>query len=102
MTNPIEQFGYKAQTTFWMDFSIADRFGESAVRDTYKRAMQGWKDNHIYLTELVMVLNHKIWQWYEKNEALASVYNELWEKCEAYAVEHLKGEELTYFYDITD
>lgn len=64
MTNPIEQYGYKAQTTFWMDFTIADRFGENAVRDTYKRAMRTyerairtWKDNHIYLTELAMVLS---------------------------------------------
>lgn len=102
MTNPIEQYGYKAQTTFWMDFSIADRFGADAIRDTYKRAMEGWKDNYIYLTELVMVLNHKIWQWHGKNEALANAYNRCWEKCDEYALEHLKGDELTYFYTTTD
>lgn len=102
IANPIEQFGYKAQTTFWQDFSIADRFGLDAICDTYRRAMAGWKDNHIYLTELVMVLNHKIWQWYEKNELIAQTYQELWEKCDAYALEHLKGDELNYFYEVTD
>jgi hypothetical protein len=67
--------GYQPKTTFWMDFSIADRFGIEAIIDTYERAFKEWHTNHIYLTELVMVLNHKIWQWYEKNDAIARVYD---------------------------
>lgn len=94
--------GYKPQTTFWQDFSIADRFGISAVKDTFNRAFKEWKGNYIYLTELVMVLNHKIWEHYERNEPLARVYNDLWEKADNYAREHLKGEELSYFYRIMD
>ena len=94
--------GYETQTSFWNDFSIADRFGIAAIRDTYKRAMRAWKKNPVYLTELVMVLNHKIWQWYKKNETIARVYNELWEEADAYACDHLKGEDLAYFYRTTD
>ena len=30
--------GYETFTTFWMDFSIADKFGVNAVNDTYIRA----------------------------------------------------------------
>lgn len=93
---------YQPKTTFWMDFSIADKFGIAAIKDTYNRAFKEWKTNHVYLTELVMVLNHKIWQWYEKNEAIARVYNDLWEEADLYAQENLHGEELDYFYDITD
>ena len=52
---------YECKTTLWMDFSIADRFGIAAVRDTFRRAFREWKGNTVYLTELVMVLNHKIW-----------------------------------------
>lgn len=37
-----------------------------AVTDTFHRAFNEWKDNCVYITELVMVLNHKIAQWYEK------------------------------------
>ena len=59
--------GYKPRTTFWQDFSIADAFGGDAVTDTFHRAFNEWKDNCVYITELVMVLNHKIAQWYEKN-----------------------------------
>ena len=97
-----ESFGYEAKTTFWEDFSIADRFGIDAVKDTYKRAFKAWKDDYIYLTELVLVLNHKIWQYYTEYPALADVYNELWGKADEYACENLKGEELSYFYSTTD
>lgn len=94
--------GYETKTTFWEDFSIADRFGAEAVKDTYNRAFKGWKDNYIYLTELVMVLNWKIWQHYEKNEPLARVYNDLWEQADEYACENLHGEEAEYFFRVTD
>lgn len=103
MKNPIfEALGYEEKTTFWMDFSIADAFGPDAVKDTYKRAFAEWKENYIYLTELVMVLNHKIWQWYGKNDALARLYNELWERTDSYACENLNDNELVYFYNTTD
>ena len=53
--------GYNVQTTFWEDFSAADIFGLSAIQDTFNRAFEEWKGNCKYLTELVLVLNHKIW-----------------------------------------
>jgi hypothetical protein len=47
-------------------------------------------------------LNHKIFEWYGKNDAYAKLYDELWKKADAYACENLKGEELSYFYSTTD
>lgn len=96
--------GYEMTTTFWQDFSIADCFGVTAVRDTFNRAFNEWKSNHVYLTELVITLNLKIWQHYEKNGSceLSRLYNELWEKADNYACENLKGEELSFFYRVTD
>lgn len=94
---------YEFKTTFWMDFSIADRFGEKAVRDTYKRAFKEWKDDYVYLTELVLVLNWKIWQHYGNgNEKLSRVYDELWRKTQEYGFDNLKGEELSYFIRVLD
>ena len=52
--------GYELQTTFWEDFSIADRFGLSAIQDTFKRAFEEWKNNYKYLTELILVRKHSI------------------------------------------
>ena len=94
--------GYKQITTFFEDFSIADIFGVKAIKDTYKNAFNSWKHDYKYLTELVMVLNHKIAQWYERNMPLAKLYNDAWNIADNYAVNHLQGNELNYFYNVTD
>ena len=95
--------GYETMTTFWDDFTIADAFCSSAIKDTFNRAFEEWKSNYKYLTELVMVLNWKLWQHYEQNDmALAELYDELWQQADVYACENLKGEELKYFYEVTD
>ena len=92
------ELGYKPITTFWQDFSIADIFGGKAVRDTYNRAFKEWRSNYKYLTELVMVLNHKIWQHHnERNLALAQLYNALWEDADEWAMGNLFGEERDYY-----
>lgn len=99
----VEEFcGYKPITTFWMDFSIADHYGTGAVKDTYKRAFNEWKDDYKYLTELVLVLNHKIWQWYKNDENLAEVYNDLYDEASRYAENNLKGQEARYYFHVTD
>lgn len=94
--------GYTQITTFFEDFGIAEPFGKSAILDTYKRGLEYAKTDYKVLTEFVMVLNWKIWEHYENNEALARIYNELWEKADNYAIENLKGDELTYFFRTTD
>ena len=102
----LEQFtDYRSKTTFWDDFSIADQFEDhcrGAIEDTYNTAMDNWKNNYVYLTELVMVLNHKIWQWAEINPNRARLYDSLWRKADGWAVEHLKDDQLNYFFRITD
>ncbi len=101
--SPIMQgIGYEPKTTFWSDFSIADAFGVAAVQDTYDRAFEAWKDDAEYMAELVMVLNHKIWQHYEHNEPLAKLYNSLWEQADIACIENFKGNELRRYYEITD
>lgn len=95
--------GYKPITTFYQDFSIADKFGISAIKDTFNRAFKEWKTNYKFLTELVMALNWKIWEHQEKNNMEFSIlYNELWEKADNYAINNLKDDELDYFYTTTD
>lgn len=42
-------FDYQFKTTFWTDFSIADVFGVSAIKDTFNRAFEEWRDNYIYI-----------------------------------------------------
>lgn len=94
--------GYHPITTYWEDFSIADKFGIVAVKDTFKRAFKQDKGNYKELTELVMVLNWKIWQWYKTNKSLARVYNQLWRQAAEYAETNLKDDELSYYLSTTD
>ena len=89
-------------STFPTDFSIANAFGEAAVRDTFKRAFNEWKKDYKMLTDLVITLNWMIWALYEKNESLARVYNELWETAKDYAEANLKGEAMDYYFHETD
>lgn len=96
-------FGYKQITTFYMDFGLAEPFGERALKDTYVRCLDYAKTDYKYLTELVLVLNWKIWEHYEAgNKQLANFYDELWVKADNYASKTLKGDELDYFLDKID
>ena len=90
-------------TTFWSDFTIADAFGIEAVKDTYKRAFEEWKDDYRYLTDLVSVLNHKCWQHYENGNAkMSQLYQELYYEADGYALDNLKGEEFDYYWKKLD
>lgn len=42
-----QETGYKPQTTFWEDFSIADKFGKSGVQDTFNRAFEHGLSNGV-------------------------------------------------------
>ena len=95
-------YDYEFKTTFWQDFTIADKFGTDAIKDTFNRAFKEWRTDYIYLTELVLVLNWKMWDWAEKDTTIARLYQELWEKADNYALDNLKGDEMTYFYQTTD
>lgn len=89
------------KTSFPKDFTIADAFGADAVKDTYERSKHFISDVS-YWKELVVVLNHKIWQHYQTNEPLARVYNELWQEAHNLALDTFKGDEFTEYYKFVD
>ena len=108
MIEPIE-------TTFWSDFSIAEHFGHDAIEDTFKRAVNEWSFDVRYMTALVLVLNHKIWYWYqqdkeegrEKASDLTTQYNNLWIRACDKVEEMIKNkeynsEEAKFYYRQTD
>lgn len=101
--NVEELTGYKPITTFWDDFSAGEMFGIEGVWDTFSRAFSEWKDDYKYLTEMVMVLNHKMHLYYQSQQALKyAVYRELFLFARDYALENLKDEELQYYLKTTD
>lgn len=96
------QTGYKPITTFYQDFSIAEKYNENAIRDTFNRGFKYAKTDYKVLTEFVMVLNWKLWRWYGNDDKLAQLYNYFWEQADDYAMNTLEGEELSYFLRVTD
>ena len=97
-----ELTGYKPVTTFYTDFSIADKFGIGAIEDTFNRSFRMWQHNYQYVTELAMVLNWKIWRWHNVNDEYARLYDKLWRQVDEWCIENLKGEDLEYYYKTTD
>ena len=95
--------GYTRQTTFFSDLSIAEWYGASNVRDTYKNVVANWLHDKVYFTEFVMSLNWKIWEQNARgNEELARVYDELWKKAHALVLERWTVEKLSYYLQTTD
>ena len=73
--------GYQMTTTFWEDFSIAERFGIKAIKDTFRRAVKEWEDDPTYMAEVAIVTNTKCWMWYQQGkEALSRLYSDLYYK----------------------
>ena len=98
----LDMTGYEPKTTFWQDFCIAEPFGEKAIKDTYNRAFNEWKNDKVYITELVMMLNWKSWQYAETKPVLSMLYQSLWEQADAWCMDNLKGDDLDYFLHTTD
>ena len=101
--------------TFWFDFSVADVWGERAIKDTYKRSFNSFKDDIRYMTALAITLNHKAWQQSDKgNKELTKLYTELYEKIDAFILDcvnagtdkeefvNFNNEEINYYVRATD
>lgn len=97
-----ENLDFKFQTTFFEEFSIAEGHGQGAIIKHYVIAFEQWKDNLKYMTELVLVLNLKISQWFGVDDVIGLTYDALWRLADEYAMETLKGDDLHYYLSTLD
>ena len=102
MSNITLPNGYTMQTTFFMDFRIAEEFGIDAVKDTFENAFKNWKTNYIYLTELAIVMSNNSIAHYDTNKELSKVYTQLYYKVDQYCMDNLKNDALDFYLRITD
>lgn len=95
-----DQVDYKG---FYKFFSKIEKRGQDYIVFNFIEKHRQYKNNVKYYAALVLTLNHKIWEHYEKNNKnLARLYDGLWKRADNYAVEHFKGKDAKYYYDITD
>lgn len=115
-----EELGYTPITSFWQDFSIADRFGTDAVLNTYCNATREWHHDVKYMAELALVLNHKGWAYYHAStnasnsgeaataikaqalKALSGLYFSMFRAVDDYCRDYFTGEDAEYYWQLTD
>jgi len=93
---------YKFDSTLWEEFSVAEGYGSDGILKHYQIVFEQWKDNLKFLTELVLVLNIKIFIWYGVDDSIGKMYDQLWKETDGYALETLKGEDLHYYLSTLD
>lgn len=102
-----QPFGYEPITTFWQDFTIAEIYGDENIEETTQTAFSNYCSDVKYLTELIMVLNHKCWYWYEHGkESLSKLYETLFYEYDNRAIKYLEEqgneEDIRYFFSTLD
>lgn len=97
-----KMLNYKFESSFWEEFSIAENYGPDGIHHHYDIVFEQYKDNLKYLTELVLVLNIKIFIWYGVDDDLGQMYDQLWKETDGYALETLKGDDLHYYLSTLD
>lgn len=119
--NLADMGNYERKYTFYSDFGIAEfcevyKADAGAVKDTYNRVEEFWGSSIEAITEVVMVLNHKIWSFYDNVDSsylgcseewrqhFMEVYQELYERCVAFIEKTFANdsEALSYYYEVTD
>lgn len=98
--------GYHPLTTLYTDFEYAEAQGRKAITAYYKEVKEQLLSDldNMYkeFTELVMVLNWKIWEHSKTNEALSQLYEDLWREADMLAQDRMNDDQLNYFYRTTD
>ena len=89
--------GYKPNANFYVEFSMAEPFGLSAIANVYDRLFLKSKDDYILITELAMVVNWKIYEHYDKEKWMFKLYQSVWDQLDSYCRHNLKDDKLDYY-----
>lgn len=99
-----EEANYDSITTFYQDFTIAEFF-KGGLEDTFKRVCKEWLYDYKMFTELIIVLNHKIWEHYNKGkQELSRKYDTMWKEAQSIFFEKYEGNDkvMRYYFRIID
>lgn len=91
------------ESTFRDDFTIADKYWEKWILDTFKRAFKHWKKDLVFVTELSMVMNWKARQRADRwNVKISKLYEKLWFEIDTWCMDNLKWDDRKYYLRRTD
>ena len=113
---------FKPEYTFYSDLSIAEwcqifaKGDENAIEETYTEFIMQFGDNYKALTELILVLNHKLWSFHQKVDSnylncdektryqLEQLYTRLYNRAETYFFKRYERNQQAqqYYYRVTD
>lgn len=103
---------YNKYKFFWYKLDIFEYLYKMSIEDEKNEVLKKIKkwcrkkrnelSGKVELTAFVMCLNHKIWKWYEKNEDIARMYNDLWMDFDCKIEKRLKWDDLKYYFHTTD
>jgi len=111
---------FRPSYTFYKDLAIAEfcetrMLDKNAVRKTYNRLVKSYGSNIKAMTELVMVLNHKIWAFYNKVDShymgdneradyFEALYTELYQEAAVFVERKFGKDEkaMCYYYQVMD
>lgn len=100
---PFESVGYKAQTDFWNQITLAAMgLHKMSLEDMLEKMFEMYKDDKIAGTELAITLNWKIWQTYDSCESEARKYDAAWKKLDLYIMDNWKGDKIKYYVQTVD
>lgn len=95
--------GKRPSTLFYADFKVAEAFGLNAIKETMERCGNLATRAPAEVTELYIVLNHLIWDAYERgNTELRSVYQIVYDRIDGEIVPAWSDADRSRFYQITD
>lgn len=106
-----KSYPHELKFTFCQDFAIADWFGLSAVKDTYKRVKQNWLSDYKAWTEVEVALNLLAWahnqlkqQGLDDQDEFIKLYSDLYEEASnAFYKKYKDNEEaIHYHFEMTD
>lgn len=115
-----ELTGYKPKFDLWEQFSILElrclKTGhyenlEHKIRNAFYGVTMVYDlpditenmPSCVRLTELSMVLNWKIWQYYDLGHMeLSKFYDKWWKEVDSWCMEHFQGEDMNYYLRTTD
>lgn len=95
--------GYQPFTNIWEDFTTAEDSGAAAIETLYAQLFYKYKTDYKKFTELVMMLDWKSWEHNSLgNYEISVLYTDLFYKARDYGYDHLKDDELSYFWRTLD